>query len=209
MLKGMKMMLVVGLTGGIATGKSTVGKMFTRLGARRIDTDCLARQAVEPGQPGLAAVTARFGGEVLAADGRLDRKALGKIVFRDAGLRGELEAILHPIIRKIFREEVRAAEAAGDCIVIVEVPLLFETGFQKETDRVVVVTADQKTQLLRLMQRDGLDTEEALRRMAAQMPLSEKVARADYVIDNSGSLAETAKQVETVWQILQRECDNG
>jgi dephospho-CoA kinase len=203
------MMLVVGLTGGIATGKSTVGKMFARLGARRIDTDRLAREVVEPGQPGLAAVVARFGGEVLTADGRLDRKALGKIVFHDAGLRKELEAILHPLIGELMREELRAAEAAGDCIVLVEVPLLYETGFQRETDRVIVVTADRETQLARLKERDGLDEAEAMRRIAAQMPLSEKAARADYVIDNSGSLAETEKQVEAVWQILQRECDNG
>ncbi len=183
--------------------------MFARLGARRIDTDRLAREVVEPGQPGLAAVVARFGGEVLTADGRLDRKALGKIVFHDAGLRKELEAILHPLIGELMREELRAAEAAGDCIVLVEVPLLYETGFQRETDRVIVVTADRETQLARLKERDGLDEAEAMRRIAAQMPLSEKAARADYVIDNSGSLAETEKQVEAVWQILQRECDNG
>lgn len=201
-------MLVVGLTGGIATGKSTVAALFAKQGACVINTDQLARIVVEPGEPAWQEIIRVFGQEILLPDGQLNRKKLGEIVFRDRGKRQVLEKITHPAIRALMYDKLDAARSEGVCIAIVEVPLLFETDFQNDVDRTIVVTAREELQLARLAARDGLRGEQAYRRLAAQMPLTEKVARADYVIENNGELTETERQVRELWQLLQRECVN-
>ncbi|HKZ07781.1 MAG TPA: dephospho-CoA kinase [Methylomirabilota bacterium] len=195
--------LLAGLTGGIATGKSTVSAMFTHLGARVTDADQLARDVVAPGQPAHAAVVAAFGSEVLQPDGYLDRKRLGAIVFADAEKRKRLESITHPAIRTRWERILRVYEEeefAG--IVFWDAALLYETGGARLMEKMVVVTADPATQLARLMARDGSTEAEARARIASQMPVAEKAKLADYVVDNSGTRAETERQVREVYRAL-------
>ena len=195
--------LLAGLTGGIATGKSTVSAMFTHLGARVTDADQLARDVVAPGQPAHAAVVAAFGPEVLQPDGYLDRKRLGAIVFADAEKRKRLETITHPAIRTRWERILRVYEEeefAG--IVFWDAALLYETGGARHMEKMVVVTADPAIQLARLMARDGITEAEARARIASQMPVAEKAKLADYVIDNSGTRAETERQVREVYRAL-------
>jgi len=199
-------MLIVGLTGGIATGKSTVADMFEELGAYRIDTDRLARLAVEPHQPALEAIIRLFGTGVLNASGGLDRKKLAAIIFAEPEKREILNKLTHPAVRTLLREELAQARERGAGIVLVEVPLLYEAGFDSEVDYVIVVKTTKKTQLSRLLSRENLSEEAARLRIEAQMPLEEKVARADYLIDNDGPPAMTREQVEKVWQMLGQEC---
>ena len=182
----------VGLTGGIASGKSAVSRAFEALGVTVVDTDVIAREVVMPGSPALEEIRQTFGDAVVAADGTLDRRGLREQVFADDTRRRELEAILHPRIRALTLE--RAAQAAGDYVVIV-VPLLVETGFDRLVDRVVVVDCPEAQQLKRLMQRDGQDEAPARRILAAQASREARLARADHVIDNSGTLAATEAQV--------------
>jgi dephospho-CoA kinase len=191
--------LLVGLTGGIATGKSTVSAMFGFLGCRVIDADQLAREVVMPGQPALAAIVREFGAGVLHEDGGLDRKRLGAIVFADHERRKRLEAITHPAIRARHGRILAAYDEEGfDGIVIWDVPLLIETGGAELVDRVVVVYADPETQLRRLMAREDIDEAAACARVASQMPLEEKRRRAHYAIDNSDGRVETERQVRSV-----------
>src|SRR5262249_3513980 len=188
--------LLVGLTGGIATGKSTVDAVLRELGAVIIDADVLAREVVEPGEPALAEIAAEFGGAGLGPDGRLDRKALGAIVFADPGRRRTLEAMTHPRIRERFQrriDELTAQNFRG--LVFFDAPVMIESGNYRTMDRMVVVVADEATQIARLTARDGIDREEAVRKIRSQMPLAEKAKLADYVIDNSGDLATTAVEV--------------
>ena len=200
---GLKRFLLVGLTGGIATGKSTVSTMFAHLGAKVVDADLLAREVVMPGQPALARIVSEFGPDVLQADGALDRKRLGAIVFADGDKRRRLEEITHPAIRARQQRILSVYEEEGfEGIVIWDVALLIETSAAKSMDRVVVVIADADTELSRLMGRDGFSEDEARRRIASQMPLSEKVKVADHVIDNSGSRAETERRVREVYRAL-------
>jgi|CZCB01.1.fsa_nt_gi dephospho-CoA kinase len=201
-------MLIVGLTGGIATGKSTVAAMFEKMGIRRIDADSLAREAVESGTAALQEIARTFGSAVIDDQGRLDRKKMAEIVFNDAGKRKQLEGIIHPRVRLLLEERLAAARRAGDCLVLVEVPLLYETNFQRFVDKVIVVRVSEQQQLMRLRQRDGLSLAEAKRRIAAQMPLEEKAALADYVIDNDGTLAETEKQARQILGRLLEECSH-
>ncbi|HHU30196.1 MAG: dephospho-CoA kinase [Bacillota bacterium] len=201
-------MLIVGLTGGIATGKSTVAAMFAKMGIRRFDADSLAREAVEPGTAALQEIARTFGSAVIDDQGRLDRKKMAGIVFNDAGKRKQLEGIIHPRVRLLLEERLAAARRAGDCLVLVEVPLLYETNFQRFVDKVIVVRVSEQQQLMRLRQRDGLSLAEAKRRIAAQMPLEEKAALADYVIDNGGTLAETEKQARQILGRLLEECSH-
>jgi dephospho-CoA kinase len=202
----MKRYLLVGLTGGIATGKSTVSTMFAHLGAKIVDADLLAREVVMPGQAALAEIVREFGADVLAADGALDRKRLGAIVFGDAEKRKRLEAITHPAIR-VRQQRILSVyeEEAFEGIVIWDVALLIETSGAKGMDRVVVVVTDPATELQRLMARDGLAEEDARRRIASQMPLAEKVKVADYVIDNSGARTETERLVRDVYRALLKD----
>jgi len=195
--------LLVGLTGGIATGKSTVTALLAGPSVRVVDADALAREVVEPGTPAHAQIVAEFGPDVLQLDGRLDRARLGSIVFPDPARRRRLEAITHPAIRARFEGIMADLERQGfDGLLIWDAALLVESGGHKKMDKVVVVTADPATQLRRLMARDRCTEEAARARTASQMPLAEKTRAGDYVIDNSGTREETARRVREVHAAL-------
>jgi dephospho-CoA kinase len=196
-------LLRVALTGGIATGKSYCLTRFAASGIPGVDADVLARDAVAPGSPGLAAVARRFGTSVLAADGSLNRPALAAVVFSDRTARADLEAIIHPeVYRRIQEWFVNLPHTTN--VAIADIPLLYETGHEHEFDRVVVAACAPEEQVRRLVQRDGLTLEAALARLAAQWPIDEKVARADYVIRTDGTHEETASQVQRIADALQR-----
>ncbi len=197
--------MILGLTGGIASGKSTVSVMLRERGIPVIDADLIAREVVEPGQPAYDEIVLHFGRGVLLADGRLDRKRLGEIIFSDEAERRVLNSIVHPEVRKTMRERAEAAVRAGHPIVVLDIPLLFESGLQHMVDKIVVVYAPFEVQLRRLMERDDLDESQAKKRLYAQWPIEEKKAQADYVIDNRGSREETEKQVDTLLFRLQAE----
>jgi dephospho-CoA kinase len=191
----------VALTGGIATGKSHVRAQFEQLGVPTIDADVLARAAVAPGTPGLAAVTERFGPAVLDATGGLDRKRLAAIIFQDPAARLDLERIIHPAVRR----EIDAwftSLAPVQRFGIADIPLLYETGRDRNFDAVIVTTCEPATQIQRVMRRDGVTEAEALQRIAAQMPAEDKVRRATYVIRTDGTFDETARQVLNVYNQL-------
>lgn len=194
-------MLRIALTGGIATGKSYCTAAFARLGVPVIDADTLAREAVAPGSRGLQAVVDRFGPEMLAADGSLDRSALGRIVFADARARRDLEAIIHPEVYRRIREWF-ANLPAGTRLAIADIPLLFETGQQHDFDAVVVCACTASEQVKRVISRDGLSEAEARARIGAQLPIEEKVARATYVIWTDHGFDDTDAQVRTVFELL-------
>ncbi len=195
--------LLVGLTGGIATGKSTVSAMFRALGCEIIDADVLAREIVEAGEPALAEIAREFGPAVLAPDGTLDRKALGAVVFADGERRRRLEAITHPAIRERFARRLAELGQRGfDGIVMFDAAVMIESGNYRTMERLVVVYADPATELVRLRLRDGLDEAEARRKIASQMPVSEKAKLADYVIDNRGTREDTERQVRRVHEAL-------
>ena len=183
----------VGLTGGIASGKSTVADMFADLGVPVIDTDVIARDVVEPGQPALAEIRESFGAAAFTDDGRLDRAAMRKIVFADEDARKRLESILHPRIRDAAMRE--ASDAGGDYQLIV-VPLLAESPMKHAMDRILVVDCDEQTQISRLMARDAESEDQARRMLAAQSARDERLAIADDVVRNDGTLIETREQVE-------------
>jgi len=183
--------LLVGLTGGLATGKSTVSDILRSLGCVVLDADVLAREVVEPGQPALATIAQEFGLEVLRPDGTLDRKRLGAIVFADPERRRRLEAITHPAIRDRYLARLAELEAQGfDGVVVWDAPVMIESGGYKNMDRLVVVITDAATQRERALARDG-DRTDVERKIASQMPLADKAALADHVIDNSGDRAAT------------------
>jgi dephospho-CoA kinase len=195
--------LLVGLTGSIATGKSTVSQMFAHLGAKVVDADLLAREVVMPGQPALAEIVREFGEDVLQPDGQLDRKRLGAIVFADGARRKRLEEITHPAIHLRHQRILSVwEEEAYEGVVIWDAAVLIESGGAKRVDRLVVVFADPATQLARLMARDGMSADEARARIATQMPVAEKAKLADYVIDNSGARVDTERQVREVYARL-------
>jgi dephospho-CoA kinase len=198
--------LLVGLTGSIATGKSTVSRMFAHLGARVIDADLLAREVVMPGQPAYAGIVEEFGPQVVQEDGSLDRKALGVVVFADAFKRKRLEEITHPAIGARQQRILSVLdEEAFEGVVIWDAALLFEGGGVAKMDRVAVVYVDPETERRRLMERDGLSDADARARIASQMPVAEKAKLADHVIDNSGAREETERQVRTVYGALLAE----
>jgi len=202
----MRRFLLVGLTGGIGSGKSTVSRLFRDLGCLIIDADTIAREVVEPGEPAWRGIVEAFGREILLPDGQLDRKGLGALVFADPAKRRTLNALTHPAI--IAREQAILAEleAQGyEGIVVLDAALLIEAGGADRMDRLVVVYVDEAIQLRRLMDRDDLDEAEARRRIASQMPLREKVRLAHHVIDNSGRPEETAARVRDVHAALLAE----
>jgi len=189
-------MILVGLTGGIATGKSTVAKMFKRCGAIVIDADKLAREVVEPGKPALGAIVRTFGESILRPDRSLDRHALGAIVFGNRTKLRRLERIIHPhVAREQQRLMRRIAKRKPHAVVIYEVPLLFEAGVDKRVDKIIVVTADQATQIARLKKRNGLSRAEAIRRIRSQMPLAKKIQRADHVLNGTLPRPSLRRQV--------------
>ncbi|MBA2950997.1 dephospho-CoA kinase [Streptomyces himalayensis] len=193
-------MLRVGLTGGIGAGKSEVSRLLVECGAVLIDSDKIAREVVEPGTPGLAAIVEAFGEEVLRADGSLDRPKLGSIVFADAGRLAVLNSIVHPLVRD--RSAELEAAAPDDAVVIHDVPLLAENSLGPLYDAVVVVDASPATQLDRLVRLRGMTEEDARARMAAQATREKRLEIADIVIDNDVPLAELRQRVQTVWREL-------
>lgn len=197
----------IALTGGIATGKSYCLSQFIALGAPTIDADALAHEVVAPGTPGFDAVRARFGASIVAANGDLDREALGRIVFSDAAARRALEAIIHPAVYAEIQRwfERLARDDAGGHFGIADIPLLYETGHDKDFDKVIVTSCAPEIQIQRLMARPGTTREDAERRLAAQWPVARKAALADYVIDTSGTHARTDEQVQEIWRVLVSE----
>lgn len=195
-------MLVVGLTGGIASGKTAVSDRLAARGAAVIDTDLLAREIVEPGEPALAELEAAFGAGVLRADGTLDRKALGAVVFADPAARARLNAITHPRIRERMVARLQALRAADPAppVALLVVPLLFENGLDRLVEESWVVDVDDAVQRARLVTRDGLTPQEADARIAAQMPRTEKLARATRAIRNDAGLAELDAEIARVWR---------
>ena len=200
----------VGLTGGIASGKSTVSNMLAARGAHIVDADRIAREVVEPGKPALAGIVDAFGASVLAEDGTLNRKMLGSIVFGDEAARKKLESITHPAIRKEMARWMEYWEETDPkSLVVADIPLLFESGLDKTyhfTD-IIVVYVPRSVQLERLMKRNGFSEEEANARLDAQMSIERKRELADVVIDNSGSLEETERQVEQYVQSVRRKME--
>lgn len=196
------MHMLIGLTGGIACGKTTVAHMLRDRGALIIDADAIARDVVAPGTPGLAEVVAAFGPEVLDPHGALDRPALGRAVFADPAARARLEAILHPRIATESQRRIAAALAADAPLVVYDAALLVETGRADAFRPLVVVVAPPEMQRARLIARDGLGPAAAAARIAAQMPIAEKARHADHLIDNGGTLAATEAQVDALWQTL-------
>ena len=194
-------MLLVGLTGGIGSGKSTVARMLEARGAVVFDADLLAREAVEPGTPGHAAVIERFGADVLAPGGELDREALASIVFADPSARRDLEGIVHPEVRRLFAEGTEAYRDT-DRVVVFSAPLLVETGMHTAFEVLVVVSATTGTQIERLMRERGMSEPAIRARIDAQAPLEDKAAVADFLVDNEGSLDALEGQVERLWKDL-------
>jgi dephospho-CoA kinase len=198
-----ELMVKVGLTGGMASGKSSVCDIFSRLGARVLDADSLAREAVKPGRPAWIKLRETFGPEFFHPDGSLKRRSLRRLVFCDAEKRRQLNEIVHPEVMSVVREWLEATGGREPyAVLLVDIPLLVEVGAVKGFDRVIVVFANEEVQLARLLERDRLSLEEARRALEAQMPLREKLAFADYVIDNNGTLEETQLQTEAVWREL-------
>lgn len=198
------MTLVFGLTGGLASGKSTVAARLVERGIPLIAADALAREVVEPGSPGLVAVIQRFGAYVLNPDGTLDRRRLAARVFEDAAELAALNAIVHPLVRERFLERVRELSEQGHPLVGYEVPLLFENQLEAELRPVVLVAAPESMQIERAMARDGLSRSEALARLRAQLPLGEKLARADLVIWNDKDLDALRRETDPVIDELLR-----
>ncbi|MSP59102.1 MAG: dephospho-CoA kinase [Myxococcales bacterium] len=193
---------VIGLTGGIASGKSTVAGMLRELGAEVIDADQVARDLVAPGQPALAEIVGAFGQEILDEMGQLDRKKLGAIVFADPARRGALNAILHPRIAAETARRIGEASARGIAVVVYEAALLVENGIHRALGGLIVVSAPDEVQRQRLIARDGLDPAQVQQRIDAQAPLAEKIAAAGWVIDNGGPIEETRKAVAAVWRVV-------
>jgi dephospho-CoA kinase len=198
-------MLLVGLTGNIGSGKSAVGTMLARHGATLIDADVLARRAVEQGTPAYEQIVARWGNDVVSPDGHLDRAALRRIVFGDHDQLEELNQIVHPEVERLSEEAIAEAHGRGDRIVVCDVPLLFEAHLTDRFDRIVLVDAPRPIRLERLVGDRGLREPEAMEMIAAQMPAELKRARADYIIENNGTLPQLERRVRDLWSALVEE----
>lgn len=201
--------MIIGLTGGIASGKSTVARMLEEKGAYLLDADRLARQAVEPGQPAWQEIVNWLGPQILLPDQNIDRAKLGDLIFNDSGKRKKLNKIVHPWVGQRFTtlsEDIKQKDPQA--ILVYDIPLLIEAGMQKIVDLVLLVYVPRETQILRLQERDKLSRDKAEARLRAQMSLDEKKQYADYVIDNRGMLAETARQVDQFW-IKLKNCRKG
>lgn len=198
-------MLLVGLTGNIASGKSTVARRFAAHGATVIDADVLAREAVAAGSPALAAIRDRWGSDVISADGTLDRASLRERVFGETEELDALNAIVHPEVARRRDALVAEARARGDQIVVSDIPLLFERKLVEQFDKIVLVDAPRPVRLERLVKQRGLDAAEAMKMIAAQMPAELKRARADYIIENVGTIEELERRADAVWHELERD----
>jgi dephospho-CoA kinase len=196
-------MILIGLTGSVATGKSTVAKMFKKCGAIVIDADELAREVVQPGKPAWREIVRTFGRRILNLDRTIDRHALGAIVFHDKKKLRHLERIIHP---RVAREQIRLTKQAAKndpkAVVIYDVPLLFEAGIDKRVDKTVVVAATRETQIMRLKNRNGLTRAEALRRIRSQMPLAMKRLRADYILDGTKNRESLSRDIRRLFEDL-------
>jgi len=197
-------MPLIGLTGGIATGKSAATRLLAQQGATTFSADEAARAVLVRNGPALRRIAQEFGAEMLTPLGDLDRTRLGRTVFADPEARRRLERILHPLIRSLLRAQIEAAQRdlGPDTLIVVEIPLLYEGGLETWFDQVIVVTAPREVQIDRLRTRNGLDAEEASRRIAAQWPLEDKVARADYVVVNDGSPAQLEAAIKNIRPLL-------
>jgi dephospho-CoA kinase len=197
-------MLRVGLTGGLASGKSTVAALFRELGAFHVDADEIAHDLVAAGGGAREEVAARFGARVVAADGSIDRKRLAAVVFSDPRALADLNAIVHPMVREEIARRIARHEEGLDPapMALVDAALLVEAGFRRDLDALVVVSCRPETQILRAVARGGLSEEEARARIAAQAPAEAKLAAADFVIDNDGPIEETARRTREVWTAL-------
>ncbi len=193
-------MQVIGLTGGIASGKSTVARILERLGAVIIDADLLSREAVLPGTPAHDAIVAEFGTGILLPNATIDRKSLGRIIFASPEARRRLEAITHPAIARLAEERIAEARRSDGPVTFYVAPLLIEAGAANRVDDIWVVYADRETQIARLTERDHIRREEAEQRLAAQIPMEEKAAYGSAVIDNRGTPEETERQVTALWK---------
>lgn len=200
-------MYIVGLTGGIASGKSTVAAMLTDLGAYIIDTDKIARDVVLPNRPAWYEIAAHFGSRILQPDGNINRVVLGKVIFKNAAERLCLEKITHPYIEEKVKECIKMADKIGHKLVVIDIPLLFEVGWEKMTNETWVVYVSLDIQLSRLRTRNQLTHQQAMKRINAQMSVGEKVKRADVVIDNSSDIENTKKQVAVEWDNLCRKTE--
>ena len=201
-------MLLVGLTGGIASGKSLVARIFKDLGAHLIDADCIVRDLMAPDEPAWEEISAYFGADILLPDRSIDRRKLGAIVFRDAEKRSWLNQCLHPRVFDAYQARVRSLrERRSDCVVVFDAALLIETGYHRMMDRLVVVAAEPSQQLRRLRERDGLSETDATARIRSQIPLDEKRKVADFVIENSGDRAAAEQEAKRVLELLKREAE--
>jgi dephospho-CoA kinase len=205
-IRGRDRQILLGVTGGIASGKTTVARMLEQRGARLIDFDLLSRVVVEPGKPAWRDITACFGEQVLQHDKTLDRKKLAKIVFGDSEKRKKLERFVHPRIYEEFRQRVKeyAAKDLSNIIIQVVVPLLLEENLQHLFHKILLVYIPEEMQIERVMKRDRISREMALNILRSQLPIEEKRSYADFIVDNSGSLEETKRQVEEVWEKLKK-----
>ncbi len=200
-------MRIYGLTGGIASGKSTVARLLREHGAHVVDADLLARAVVAPGSEALQEIEVRFGPQMLLPSGELDRKALGAVVFADPSARTELDAITHPRIAQAGHDAMAALAQQGESLAFYEAALLVENNLQHDMDGLIVVAIPRDVQLQRLQARDEIDLDEARARLEAQLPLADKLRVADFVIDNMGSESDTAEQVQKLWLQLSRPGD--
>ncbi len=189
---------IIGLTGGIASGKSTVSNWLLSQGYPVVDADIAARKVVEPSMPALEKIRKAFGDDVLLPDGTLDRKRLGSIIFANEEKRQTLNAIVHPAVREWMRQETERAFGEGASIVIMDIPLLFESKLTHMVEETILVYVTKETQLKRLMERDGYMEADALARIHAQMPIDEKKELADYIVDNNGPISETIEQMKQI-----------
>lgn len=194
---------ILGLTGGIGTGKTTVSGMFKELGAIIIDADEISRHALDIGADCYSTTVEAFGPSIVAEDGRIDRKRLARIVFNDAYQLERLNGIIHPYVRRTIHAETERIKSSGCYLIVWDIPLLLESGYDKETDAVLVVTCPTEIRLERLYARSGLNKEEALSRMRAQMTDEQRCARANYVIDNNGTIGDLRSKVQAVFEQLQ------
>lgn len=197
-------MYIIGLTGSIASGKSTVARILAECGASIVDADLIARQIAQCGEEGWRGIVDAFGEEVLLDSGELDRMKVGEMIFRDANKRAELDRIMHPIILKRIESQLSELEQAGQCAAVVDVPLLLELGWQDKVDAVWLVAVSPEVQKTRLMARNALTEEQALARIASQMSVADKRQYADVIIENDGTPEETAICVKRQWSELIR-----